>query len=97
MPRELYDSALMRLEQAKRSIRCSELTALLEGLGFEVRDGRKQGHRVIVHDGIDGFTSDSFTCGHGKNPEIKPAYTGKLIRLLRRYENELIEYLEEQQ
>ncbi len=88
------EEAIAFLLTSKASIRCQEMATLLQGLGFVVRDGKKQGHKVIVHDGLQGFLSDSYTCGHGRNPEIKPAYVGKLARLLRRYKAELVEYLE---
>jgi len=58
-----------------------------------VRDGRKQGHKVVTHPGLPGFTSIGFTCGHGKNPEIKPAYVRKVAGMLRAYEAELTDYL----
>ncbi|MDZ7750959.1 MAG: type II toxin-antitoxin system HicA family toxin [Gammaproteobacteria bacterium] len=67
----------------------------LQRLGFEVREGKKSGHRVFVHHGIQAFRSGAFTCGHGKNPEIKPAYVTQIIRLIRRYESEFIELLEQ--
>lgn len=79
---------------AKAATRCQDLIRQLEALGFEVRDGRKQGHRVVTHPRLDGFTSAGFTCGHGRNPEVKPAYVGQMVRLLRRYEMELRELLE---
>jgi hypothetical protein len=66
----------------------------LERLGFEVRAGKKEGHKIFVHQGIPGFFSGSYTCGHGRNPEIKPVYVTKVVKLLRRYEAELIEFLE---
>ncbi|MEW6766280.1 MAG: type II toxin-antitoxin system HicA family toxin [Pseudomonadota bacterium] len=91
--RDHLDSVLSRLGEAKSAIRCSELTSMLQELGFEVRDAKKQGHKVYVHDGLPSFTSDSFTCGHGKNPEIKSAYITKIIRKLRGLETELLAYL----
>jgi len=39
----------------------------------------------------------SYNCGHGKNPEIKPAYVVNVLRALRQYESELDEFLREQQ
>ncbi len=37
-------------------MRCQELADLLTELGFEVRDGKKAGHKVFVHHGIETFT-----------------------------------------
>ncbi len=51
--------------------------------------------KVFVHHGVTSFTSGGYTCGHGRNPEIKPVYVKKIVRLLRQYETELIQYLGE--
>lgn len=91
--REHLDSVLSRMSAAKRAIRCSDLTSMLQELGFEVRDAKSQGHKVYFHDGLPSFMSDGFTCGHGKNPEVKPAYITKIIRNLRGLETELLAYL----
>lgn len=88
---------IRHLRLANASIRCQELTRLLESLGFDVRNGKKQGHKVFVHHGLDSFTSGGYSCGHGKNPEIKPVYIKKIARLLKQYENELIQYSREYQ
>jgi len=63
---------------------------MLESLGFEVRDAKKAGHKIVVHHGIPTFTSAAYTCGHGKNPEIKPAYARNILAMSKQYENELI-------
>src|SRR5699024_11473955 len=83
------------LKSTLSSIRCRKMTHYLETLGFEVRDGKKQGHKVFVHHRIATFSSGAYTCGHGNNPEIKPAYIRKVIRLLEQYRAELIRYLGE--
>ena len=72
-------------------IRCQKLADLLTSLGFEVRDGKKAGHKVFVHHGIASFTSGGYTCGHGRNPEIKPVYIKNVAKLLKQYESELIQ------
>jgi len=88
-------SVIEDLKSASSSICCENLHSLLTKLGFEVRNGKKQGHKIVTHDGIDSFYSASYTCGHGKNPEIKSAYIKDIIKLLSRYESELIRYLGE--
>ncbi|MEA3278869.1 MAG: hypothetical protein U9Q81_26965 [Pseudomonadota bacterium] len=70
---------------------------MLRSLGFEVRDGKKAGHKVFVHHGIAAFSSGGYTCGHGKNPEIKPVYVKRIARLIKQYEVELLAYLGEGQ
>ena len=81
-------------KNAGASMRCQEAKALLRELGFEVKDGRKGGHKIYTHRHIDSFTSGSLNCDHGKNPEIKRPYIKKIIKVLDKYENELVKYLE---
>lgn len=89
------DAVIVELNESGASIRCKALADMLSSLGFEVRDGKKSGHKVFVHHGLAGFTSGGYTCGHGKNPEIKPIYIKNVARLLKQYENELVGYLGE--
>lgn len=93
--RKLFDEVVERLRSGGAAIRCQELADLLTSLGFEVRDGKKAGHKVFVHHGIEVFTSGGYTCGHGRNPEIKPVYLKNVAKLLKQYEAELIQYLGE--
>lgn len=86
-------NTISRLQQHKASLCCAEVKDLLESLGFEVRDGKQGGHKIFVHQGLPSFQSGSFNCGHGKNPEIKPAYIGKIIQILKQYHDELEQYL----
>lgn len=81
-----------KLQSAGASMRCAEVKNLLEEIGFEVRDGKKAGHKLVRHPRLSaasGFTSTSYTCGHGKNPEVKRVYITKLRNLIRKYEPEL--------
>lgn len=94
MSKLIFDQVVDKLSAAKRSIRCDELAEQLTLLGFEVREGKRGGHRVYVHDGLREFTSSSYNCGHGRNPEIKPAYIGDVLKILCRYEAEIVSYLE---
>jgi hypothetical protein len=93
MPAEAVRAAREQLEQASASLRCQDLVRILTRLGFDVRDGRKQGHKVMTHPGVPSFTSQGFTCGHGRNPEIKPVYVRRIAATLRQYEPELADYL----
>ena len=69
------------LQQHKTNLCCKDVKYLLESLKFEVKDGKRGGHKVFVHYGLPSFQSGSFNCGHGKNPEIKPAYISKIIKI----------------
>ncbi len=84
------------LLNGKGSLRCTEVSALLQLLGFEVRDGKRGGHKLYFHDGIPEFHSGSFNCGHGRNPEIKAAYITKIVRTIDAHEAALKEYLREE-
>ncbi len=80
----------------KGNLRCVEVIALLQQLGFEVRDGKRGGHKLYFHDGLPEFHSGSFNCGHGKNPEIKQAYIAKIVRTIDNHEAALRKYFEEE-
>lgn len=94
MSKQIFDQVVATLSAAKRSIRCDELAEQLELLGFEVRDGKQGGHKIYVHDELSEFKSASYNCGHGRNPEIKAAYISNVLRVLRQYESDILEYLE---
>ena len=70
-------------------IRCTAMVRLLTGLGFSVRDGRKQGHKVVTHHGLAAFTSAAFSCGHGRNPQVKRVYVASVRSLLASYADDL--------
>ena len=86
-------TVINQLQQHKSGLCCEDVKRLLAGLGFDVRDGKQGGHKVFVHQGLPSFHSGSFNCGHGKNPEIKPAYITKIIQILKQNQDELDDYL----
>jgi hypothetical protein len=90
----LTKDIIEQLQQRKSSLCCDDVKQLLTRLGFDVRDGKLGGHKIYVHQGLPLFYSGSFNCGHGKNPEIKPAYISKIVQVLNQYKNELDAYLE---
>lgn len=83
------------LREGKGNLRCDEVTAILEKSGFEVRDGRRGGHKIFVHKGLPDFHSGSYNCGHGRNPEIKPAYISNILRILEQHKPALSAFLGE--
>jgi predicted RNA binding protein YcfA (HicA-like mRNA interferase family) len=85
------------LQESKATVKCSELCSYLEDLGFQVRDGRRAGHKIVTHPGLPDFYSTSFDCGHGKNPEIKPGYIRNILKTLKVHEQVLIGYLQEEE
>lgn len=98
MAANLYDEVLEGLKTATNSsIRCGELSVFLVSLGFEIRDGARGNHKIFTHNGIEGFYSGSFDCGHGADPEVKKNYVRDILRVLRVHETELREYLNGEQ
>lgn len=90
-----YTTIVETLKNNKTNIRCDDLADLLTQLGFEVRDKKRGGHKIFVHDGLSEFYSAGYNCGHGKNPVIKSAYIGNVLKILVQYEKELVVYLGE--
>jgi hypothetical protein len=88
-----YDRALQKLKEGGASMRCKDLVDILQTLGFEVRNGKSAGHKVVSHSGLPGFTSAGFNCGHGDNPEVKRPYVKSMVALLERHEDELRAFL----
>lgn len=89
-----FKAVVEALESQKTSMRCQDMVKALESLGFNMRDGRKQGHKVFFHQALSDFKSSSFTCGHGRNPEIKPVYIANIHKLLLRHEADIRLFLE---
>jgi hypothetical protein len=85
------EHVINELQGAGASMRCSEMKTCLESLGFTVRDGKKIGHKVFIHDELEVFLSGSYTCNHGRNPEIKRPYINSVLKTLKMHKAELIE------
>ncbi len=80
---------IAELNARKGNLRCSEVTKFLKSLGFEVKEGKSPGHKIFTHDKLNDFFSGSYNCGHGKNPEIKRAYIGKIVGILEYHQSTL--------
>jgi len=69
----------------------------LEALGFEVCP-KKAGHKVIIHVALSqktGFCSFSIDCGHKPKKAMKLCYPSNAIKVLRTYQYELQEIIDE--
>lgn len=95
MPDDLLAQAINVLQERTTNIRCSELVAMLESLGFTVRKGANGGHRVFIHNRLDGFYSSSFDGGHGRDDIVKTVYVRSAKRILLEHETDLRALLEE--
>jgi len=91
------NKAIRELERAGASLRCRDLQRILESLRFEVRDGKKPGHKVVHHPELPEFYGSSYTCSHGRNPQVKPNYVRTMLKTIRHHETALRDLLEENQ
>ena len=94
MSKDKFNQIKKEFNGAGTSMRCDKAKALLTQLGFNVRDGKRGGHKIFTHPGVPEFRSGSLNCDHGKNPEIKKPYINKIIRILDIYEADLIAFLD---
>ena len=91
MAKVTYDSVVAELKSRKNSIKRSELISLLEGLRFKVQPGTKGKHYTYNHRDFAIFPGGTFNGSHdGKDPIIKVPYILDAIKILMKYEAELI-------
>lgn len=88
----MLDEALDQLASGKGSLRCREIVAILEDLGFVVRITRK-GHYVYNHPGLPSFWGGNFACPHRAGDPIKNNYITTIIRSIRQNDAELRQWL----
>lgn len=93
--RQLVDSVLSDLRARKTNVRCNEMRGHLEKLGYTLTPGKCEGHKIVTHHALVGFTTTSYDCGHAKNGIIKLPYTVKIIRAISDFQEGLISYLKD--
>jgi len=86
MGKSTYDEVLAHLTQRRHTTTCKELLKFLEGLGFIPRAGTRGNHYTYRHPKIAGFRGN-FDCGHGRNPDVLPAYISNVIDVLEEHES----------
>lgn len=91
VPQSRYDDVLQHLRQARASLRCADVKAQLEQLGFRVRDAKKGNHKLYFHDHIAGFQGSNYDCGHEKH--VKTCYIRNIIGVIEKYELEIRTFL----
>ena len=89
----VVDDALAKLKAKEASLRCSELTAVLEGLGMTVEPGASGKHRTVQHDDIPE-RAGNFDGGHGRDSEVKSSYVRDMRKLILKYYEQLTGLLE---
>lgn len=89
-------AALERLRAGKGSIRCGEVIAILESLGFVVKRRGSAQHHAYNHQALaPEFKGANFGCPHRSGEPVKNNYISNVMRVLRQYEDELLNYLGE--
>jgi len=91
----MYDSVLGELSRRKYSIKRSELTGLLESLGFKIREGNKGKHSTYTHKAFVMHPGGAFNGEHGKDGLIKMPYILDAIKIIRAHQEEIMEYIGE--
>lgn len=89
------DEAKKLLSTGKGSIRCAEVRAILEELGFTVARGKKPKHFMFNHEALDGWWGSNFACPHRSGDPMKKNHVTKIIGVIRTFESELSTYLGE--
>lgn len=95
MSKITFDSVIADLGKRKGTIKKSEFINILELIGFTVRAGKRGKHYTYSHQAFVVHPGGTFNGEHGKDENIKVPYILNCIRLMRRYEQELKEYLGE--
>lgn len=85
------DEALRTLSDREASLRCRELVQLLVELGFNVRDGRLGGHKIVHHAGLHphGWRGIGFNCGHNPHDNVRAVYVRRVRAVIEEYRDYL--------
>lgn len=75
------------LRNSGHNLRCEEIRQHLERFGFQVKSGKKAGHKVVDHETCQ--ISFNYDCGHGRNPTPKRPYLKKIARELEIHREEI--------
>ncbi|MGB7815849.1 MAG: type II toxin-antitoxin system HicA family toxin [Methylotenera sp.] len=85
--RELTDKA------TSANVKCRDFTKLLGEFGFDIRHGKKGGHKIVTHPHIHHWPGSDYNCGHSKGDDVKPAYIKNILKIVNQFEDELKEIL----
>ncbi|MGB3255900.1 hypothetical protein [Buttiauxella gaviniae] len=83
------------LERRQKSIGCGTRSGLLfylEELGFNIRAGKSDNHKVVTHPALSklsDFRTTGIDCGHGNAKSVKPCYGRTVLLVLKKYKEEL--------
>jgi len=85
--KELSDKA------TSANVKCRDFTKLLGEFGFDIRDGKRGGHKIVTHPDITSWLGSDYNCGHSKGDDVKPVYIKEFLKIVNRLEDELREIL----
>lgn len=96
------DEILEDLRSRKRAVSCNGkagLLAYMDEMGFISKSGKSPNHKVFVHKQLtetsnNEFKSHSIDCGHAPKKPMKFSYVVNTIRLMEKYQLELVEIME---
>ena len=80
---ESVQDAINNLEDCITNTSADDLRRMLVNLGFEVKDGRRGGHKVLTHKGLPEFWSVSYNAGATRNGIVKKIYIKEIIKVLK--------------
>ena len=90
------ESIIEDVKRRQKTIGCLSKTGLLyylDELGFTVRAGKTDNHKVVTHLALSqagtGFTTFGIDCGHGNAKSVKPCYARTVLNSLIKYKEEL--------
>lgn len=76
------------------NVKCKDFTKLLGDFEFDVRDGKKGGHKIVTHPKLLSWHGSNYNCGHSSGADIKPNYIKAFLKIVKEHEDELREILE---
>lgn len=91
-----FDKLLDKFDAIKNSknTSCSKFCNLLRDLGFEIRNCRSGGHKVIIHPCIPLLNNTHFNCGHNDGDAIKTPYITTVYKLVTEHKEEIRKYVD---
>jgi hypothetical protein len=87
----VVQKVIQYLNSNKTNLRCNDVRDVLEDFGFTVKEGKKGNHRRYMHREIPEFRGANYDCGHGKNSKVLPRYIENVVKVLNKYEQEILE------
>lgn len=72
---------------------CSDFTALLGQLGFEITDCNSGGHKIAMHQAVSLIEYPDFNCGHSSGATVGRHYVKKLFKFVKQHKEAIKEHM----